>query len=325
MLRRALFLGVLGLACGSNGSTPDASDDSGGAAGQNSGGSTATGGTSGSGNGGAGGTPSGGSGTGGTQAGAGGEAGTGEGGESGSGAGTSGSAGEGGGAGQTSCGGSAGPSMIALDGFCIDATEVTWGDYMLFMDFVETEPTLDQPAACAWNTSFEPNATTANGEDETYPVRGVDWCDAYAYCAWAGKRLCGNPSGSAATYAEPANADTSQWFSACSADGMKAFPYGDTYDAQACNGGDYGADGVGPLPAGSVATCVGGTPGIYDMSGNVWEWEDSCETSTGETDLCRARGGAFGNGADFHRCDYGGFSPARNFNAGPTGIRCCSR
>jgi formylglycine-generating enzyme required for sulfatase activity len=324
MLRRALFLGVLGLACSNNGSTSDPTDDSGGAGGESSGGSTATGGASGSGNGGTGGTSTGGSGTGGTQAGAGGEGGSGEGGESGSSAGASGAAGQGGGAGEDTCGGIAGPAMIELDGFCIDATEVTLGDYMLFFDYVESEPTFEQPAVCSWNDSFVPNATSTN-EGATHPVRGVDWCDAYAYCAWAGKRLCGNPSGGAATYAEPANADTSQWFSACSADGATAFPYGDTYDPQACNGGDYGPDGVGPLPVGSVATCVGGYPGIYDMSGNVWEWEDSCDGSTGEMDLCRARGGAFGNGADFHRCDYGGFSPARNFNAGPTGIRCCSR
>ena len=29
------------------------------------------------------------------------------------------------------------------------------------------------------------------------------------------------------------------------------------------------------------------------MSGNVWEWEDSCQTQNGATDQCRLRGGSF--------------------------------
>jgi len=216
MLRRSLIVGVLGLACSNTGATQNPPDESGGDAGQSSGGGAVTGGRGGSANGGNSGAMSGGSSTGGAEAGAGGEAGSGAGGESGSGAGTSGAAGQGGGAGEDSCGGTAGPTMIELDGFCIDSTEVTLGDYMLFFDYVENEPTFEQPAVCSWNDSFVPNATSNNDEGETHPVRGVDWCDAYAFCVWAGKRLCGNPSGGAATYAEPGNADTSQWFSACS-------------------------------------------------------------------------------------------------------------
>ncbi len=213
--------------------------------------------------------------------------------------------------------------MIELEGFCIDSTEVNNAHYQAFLEAVTMDPTLEQPAACSWNASFEPNMPIGNGE-ESLPVRGVDWCDAHAFCAWAGKRLCGGPSGGAAAYDEPANEDESQWFSACSANGTRTFPYGDNYDSQACNGGDRSAAEDAPLPVGSLATCVGGYPGLYDMSGNAWEWEDSCAASLGETDLCRARGGAFGNGGDLHRCDYAGFSPARNFNLGPTGIRCCS-
>jgi sulfatase modifying factor 1 len=232
--------------------------------------------------------------------------------------------GAGGTAGGTTCGGSAGPSMVELDGFCIDSTEVTNAQYQSFLDYAETQQNLEQPAACAWNDSFDPNTAIGNGEDDL-PVRGVDWCDAAAFCAWAGKRLCGDPDGGAAAYDEPSAVEQSQWFSACSGGGTTLFPYGDTYEEQACNGANYGDAEIGPLPVGSIATCVGGYPGIYDMSGNVWEWEDSCNANTGETDLCRARGGAFGNGDDLHRCDYGGFSPARNFNLGPTGIRCCSR
>jgi formylglycine-generating enzyme required for sulfatase activity len=331
MLRNVMAVGILLVACGSEGSSSgggDGSDDPGGAAGESSGGGGATGGTSGGSTGGSAGNSSGSGGSGGSggdggEGGAtGGSAGTaGGGGDGGSGAGSGGAGGSGGG---DPCGGTDGPEMVQLDGFCVDSTEVTNAQYERFYDAVQAGTTPEQPAACAWNDSFAPNATGVNETGE-HPVRGVDWCDAYAFCAWAGKRLCGNPTGGAAVYDEPANEGESQWFAACSANGMKAFPYGDAYDAQTCNGGDYGADGVGPEPVGSIASCVGGYPGIYDMSGNVWEWEDSCNGDAGEADLCRARGGAFGNGAEFHRCDWDAFSPARNFNSGPTGIRCCSR
>ena len=30
--------------------------------------------------------------------------------------------------------------------------------------------------------------------------------------------------------------------------------------------------------------------GLHDMSGNVWEWEDSCAASSGASDSCRWRG-----------------------------------
>ena len=248
-------------------------------------------------------------------------------------AGTGGAAGTGGNAGNTdasgesdsttnACAGRAGPSMIDVQGFCIDATEVTQAHYSLFVADIATNPPV-QTAACSWNSSFSSNAMTDPTGDDL-PVRGVDWCDAHAYCTWAGKRLCGRIGGGMNAYDAPADATMSQWYAACSARGAKAFPYGDAYEEQACNGGDYGGPEVAPLPVGSVSTCEGGYPGIYDMSGNAWEWEDSCETQTGASDLCRARGGAFGNGADFHRCDYAGFFPARDFAAGPVGIRCCS-
>jgi formylglycine-generating enzyme required for sulfatase activity len=229
-----------------------------------------------------------------------------------------------GGAGKGDCGGRVGPALVDVGDFCIDSTEVTYAIYQVFLDDIAATPP-EQPAVCGFNDSYEPATPLANGESSNLPVRGVDWCDAYVFCEWAGKRLCGSPAGGSAAYDEPSAVDESEWYSACSENGARAFPYGDAYDGQACNGGDYGDAEIGPLPVRSLTTCAGGYLGVYDMSGNVWEWEDSCDASTGEADLCRARGGAFGNGGDLHRCDYSGFSPARNFTAGPVGIRCCSR
>ena len=319
MLRLVVLVGLTTLACGTSGSSSGkGSDDSGGEAGGGAGGTTVTGGS--------GGTSTGAS-AGATAGGTGGSSGAlgGDGGSSAGTAGTSGSAGTAGTAGTAGsgdCMARVGPALVDVGDFCIDTTEVTYALYQIFLDDIEgTMP--EQPAVCSWNDSFDPATMLANGESSQLPVRGVDWCDAYVFCAWSGKRLCGRPGGGPASYDQPALEEESQWYSACSEDGSHAFPYGDSYEEQSCNGGDYGDAEIGPVPVGSITSCSGGYPGIYDMSGNVWEWEDSCDANTGEADLCRARGGAFGNGGDLHRCDYADFSPARNFTAGPMGIRCC--
>jgi formylglycine-generating enzyme required for sulfatase activity len=90
------------------------------------------------------------------------------------------------------------------------------------------------------------------------PAVRISQLQAQAACANAGKRLC----------------TREEWLAACrGADGKRAYAYGRTYVPGRCH------DQVlsdrrktdGPLPTGSLAACR--TPeGVYDLSGNVWEW-----------------------------------------------------
>lgn len=205
--------------------------------------------------------------------------------------------------------------------YCVDATEVSNARYAAFLASANV---CAQPSFCAWNTSFVPAAAwPAPVEKADHPVVHVDWCDAYAYCASVGKRLCGRIGGganAADAFDDPAK---SQWFRACSNAGTRTYPYGNAYSTSACNGGDL--DLKTTVVVGSKAACVGGYPGLFDMSGNVWEWEDSCSAVTGAADPCRLRGGAFNNTSAGLACavDFLGIQTLRSKTYNNVGFRCC--
>jgi formylglycine-generating enzyme required for sulfatase activity len=221
--------------------------------------------------------------------------------------------------------GAPGPAMVRVGTFCIDSTEVTVGQYKAFLAAAGTTPGT-QPATCNWNTSNVPQGWTATG-NLAQALQGVNWCQAYLYCAWAGKRLCGNPDGGSADPRTPDVPGASQWFQACShdGDGQHAYPYGNSYDPSSCNGADYEAGAALP----SVASCQGGYPGLFDMSGNVMEWEDSCTTGSdpsGMSDMCNIRGGAFWSPANGLGCARH-YTDQRNDQGlmNDLGVRCCSK
>jgi sulfatase modifying factor 1 len=247
----------------------------------------------------------------------------GEGGSAGSGndAGSGGVSVAGGGAGGTSVAGSGGsggsdpvncpanlegPPLIEIPKpgggfFCMDRTEVTNQDYAAFL--ASNPSTANQAAACSFNDSFEPDTSAACAAEEIakydpvarpkVPVGCVDWCDAKRYCEWTGKRLCGAIGGGPSPTGSFADAAVSQWYRACSKGGAQKFPYGNSYQATYCNGADVA--GYHPAPVANLPACTGGYTGLFDMSGNVAEWEDSCSAASGANDNCLIRGGSIDN------------------------------
>jgi|GEM_PF-1804484 len=92
------------------------------------------------------------------------------------------------------------------------------------------------------------------------PSRWITFDQAKKACSRAGKELC----------------SPELWARTCSENLTRTYPYGSTYEAQYCNGADYGDahGGKSVRNTGSLTNCVGSYLAL-DMSGNAWEWTDS--------------------------------------------------
>lgn len=130
---------------------------------------------------------------------------------------------------------------VHIDSFLIDKYEVTNKEYFAFCEAT------GNPLPEFWGMK-----EFKSGLDfPDYPVVGVSLFDAEKYAKWAGKRL-------------PTEAE---W--ECAARGGRAeknFPGGDQIDSTLAN---FGSKKRGVVKVGSY---MPNGYGVYDMSGNVWEW-----------------------------------------------------
>lgn len=166
------------------------------------------------------------------------------------------------------------------------------------------------------------DATAAQADEPNLPVTCVDVCDAIAYCAWAGKSLCGG------NYQKPADPEESPWFAACAGESNWSYPYGRDFDRARCNGSDNPAAGCQSgnscrlVPEDMLDVCSD-AQGVVHMSGNASEWTAACDGRSGHADKCRVRGGSVGTGMDTLSCRSSD-TYARDFTNRYLGFRCCA-
>jgi sulfatase modifying factor 1 len=161
-------------------------------------------------------------------------------------------------------------SFVEATGYVSDAERSGWSFVFVgFLpeDFPDTRAVI---GAEWWRQVFgadwrHPNGPQSTIEDRLeHPVVHVSWHDAQAYCAWSGARL-------------PTEAE---WEYAARAGTHSPFPWGDELEP----GGEHRMNVFqGHFPSGN--TCADGFAGtapvdafspndfgLYNMTGNVWEW-----------------------------------------------------
>ena len=129
------------------------------------------------------------------------------------------------------------------------------------------------------------------------PWVNVTYTEAEAACGLAGKRMCTDV----------------EWSAACRGPMAFAYPYGALYSRGQCVDSSVGG---GVQLTGSLATCEGATPGVFDMAGNVDEWVDACGSG-----FCDLQGGDLSY-SDDASCRQ--FQTQRvSFSGNISGFRCC--
>lgn len=193
--------------------------------------------------------------------------------------------------------------MAAIEGFCIDK----WEAYI-------TE----------WSPYEVPTGGVASTGHGSIPQGYISGDVASTVCQAAGKRLC----------------SSQEWLRACRGPSSTTYPYGNTYDASACNEGRevhpvlelFGPEATWSseelndprlnqlanslAPAGTHPGCVS-ADGVYDLHGNLHEWVADVDGTF--------RGGFYVDAKiNGEGCLYVTTAHNQSYHDYSTGFRCCA-
>jgi formylglycine-generating enzyme required for sulfatase activity len=165
------------------------------------------------------------------------------------------------------------------------------------------------------------------------PIRCVDWCDAQAFCLWAGGELCGGWTDG--QFVGPSDVHD-QWGLACSGANGWSYVSGTTAVLEQCNVGLseaglcpslLGQNNCAPTDATSFPECKSPC-GAVNMIGSVAEWVLSCgnpDADGGPGTECQYRGGSFAENLNDATCFPG---PRHTMSISTRdrgiGLRCCA-
>ncbi|NBO65033.1 MAG: NACHT domain-containing protein, partial [Acidobacteria bacterium] len=215
--------------------------------------------------------------------------------------------------------------QVKLNGFQMGRYLVTNAEFKFFIDAGGYRDTQwwDTDAALDWLNRQNPQGPrywdNTRFNNPAQPVVGVNWYEARAYCNWLTASLASLRSEDwiIRLPTEP------EFEAAARGREGRIYPYGNNYDPRLCNTGD---NGIGrPSPVGLFEDR---SPfGIYDLSGNVWEWclneyneplVDLARINLSGTDWRPLRGGSWYNILDDARAvsRFDGFPSDRNFSIG---------
>ncbi|RLD02734.1 MAG: hypothetical protein DRI32_08420 [Chloroflexi bacterium] len=194
------------------------------------------------------------------------------------------------------------PHIVDIDSFYIDQYEVTNTLYKACVEASVCKAPNEIASYTRPNYYWEP-------QFNNYPVINVDWFQAKAYCEWRGADL-------------PSEA---QWEKAARGTDARIYPWG---DGISCGKVNY--DGCAGDTKAVDSYESGKSPyGIYNMSGNVWEWVDDWYSAyPGNTTIDSRygidkvkRGGSFGIVGDYSLSSFRlSFFP--DHDGSNTGFRC---
>ena len=179
-----------------------------------------------------------------------------------------------------------GGTVVQLDSFYIDSTEVTVGAYAPFL------------------VATHSPAPWAQTPPATWPVTGVLWAEAQAFCRWR------DPAARLPTEAE--------WEAAAGGLSGTAYPWGNSWEPRRANaaGATDTLKPVGSFPLGRSGN------GAVDLIGNAWEWV-AAETVSSSGQLVHAiKGGAFDTPPRNAVISYRGWFPEDRRAVWKTGFRC---
>lgn len=181
---------------------------------------------------------------------------------------------------------------VAVGAFCLDTTEVTAKAYFACKS-CERPMTVEFEGLTPNGRSFWSQFCNRS-EAGDHPINCVDWHQAKAYCAAAGKRLPTEAEWELAARGEEARtypwgfaAPSGERLNACGSECSQML----TNKRETAGNGPwramYDGDDAAPSTAPVGQYRAGATPaGVLDLGGNVWEWTESAYCPSYESNDC---------------------------------------